>query len=481
MQTRAAAAPAHGGHEAPAPVPGRRTLVEQAYPWMVQRVASADADPDAIHAAAQRGVATPATALPFGQTIQRLFGRHDISQVQAHTGTEAGSSARAMGATAYATGHHVVLGSGTDLHTVAHEAAHVVQQRAGIQLRGGVGEAGDPHEQHANAVADGVVRGESVEHLLDRHGGGGGAAPAIQRQWVGTRVVEDEEQHEWRQTTKDEDTRDNGWYRKHDGDWQLVEAIKLKRKHESSGEKDKDKDKNKDSPSAAKKPKPKLDPKVQLPRNKSVQSAMSLVQDSEVGKDVLNQALEVSKHLEIELGKSTQTHLDYGGDRKGVDTIELSKDRMLVQGVGSVAQQLVMELCNLSNKLRFWEADYDAQNGKLDQEAYVELNERIEYDAALKVYGAWAAAQATPNKEAWGKSNHNPELLKSWETWWDHMQRKNQPHLDVYRRGWTWLLKDGAKRMPVPPTREPPPTSVAPETPSDQPQGGLKLVDYEDD
>jgi hypothetical protein len=53
-----------------------------------------------------------------------------------------------------------------DLFTSAHEAAHVVQQRAGVQLRGGIGEVGDPFEQHADAVAERVVRGESAEHLL---------------------------------------------------------------------------------------------------------------------------------------------------------------------------------------------------------------------------------------------------------------------------------------------------------------------------
>jgi hypothetical protein len=57
-----------------------------------------------------------------------------------------------------------------------------VQQRAGVHLQGGVGKAGDPHEQHADAVADKVVRGESAEPLLDRYAGGrahgGHAAPA---------------------------------------------------------------------------------------------------------------------------------------------------------------------------------------------------------------------------------------------------------------------------------------------------------------
>ena len=92
-----------------------------------------------------------------------------------------------MGAQAYATGNHVVLGAGTELHTVAHEAAHVVQQRGGVQLKGGVGEVGDAYERHADQVADAVVQGRSAEGLLDRYAGGSGGT-AVQRK---TSIVDD--------------------------------------------------------------------------------------------------------------------------------------------------------------------------------------------------------------------------------------------------------------------------------------------------
>src|SRR5262249_4304847 len=118
------------------------------------------------------GVATPSSALPHAAAIQAAFGKHDISGIQAHTGADAAASAKEMGAEAYATGDHVVLGGGADLHTVAHEAAHVVQQRAGVHLKGGVGAAGDRYEQHADAVADRVVQGTSAEGLLDEMTGG---------------------------------------------------------------------------------------------------------------------------------------------------------------------------------------------------------------------------------------------------------------------------------------------------------------------
>jgi hypothetical protein len=49
-----------------------------------------------------------------------------------------------------------------------------------VQLKGGVGQAGDAYEQHADQVADAVVQGKSAEVLLDRYSGGGGAA--VQRE-----------------------------------------------------------------------------------------------------------------------------------------------------------------------------------------------------------------------------------------------------------------------------------------------------------
>ena len=163
--------------------PGKRPLVEQAHLPAIQMHGASKQPEDSVHAAAARGVATPSSSLPFGDTIQRAFGRHDVSSVQAHTGPEAARSAKSMGADAYAAGDHVVLGN-ADLHTVAHEAAHVVQQRGGVQLKGGVGQAGDTYERHADAVADKVVAGESAEPLLSEMAGPGGPAGAVQHQAV---------------------------------------------------------------------------------------------------------------------------------------------------------------------------------------------------------------------------------------------------------------------------------------------------------
>lgn len=161
------------------PGPGKSTLVERAAVQQRAEGGAGDGKPaDGVHAAAARGVATASSPLPHADTIQRAFGHHDISQVKAHVGPDAASAAGEMGAQAFASGDHVVLGKGTDLHTTAHEAAHVVQQRAGVHLKGGVGEAGDPYERHADEVADLVVQGNSAEALLDQHAGGGKGAAA---------------------------------------------------------------------------------------------------------------------------------------------------------------------------------------------------------------------------------------------------------------------------------------------------------------
>jgi hypothetical protein len=67
-------------------------------------------------------------------------------------------------------------------HAATQETAHVVQQRAGVQLKGGIGTASDPHEQHADQVADRVVAGRSAEDLLDAYTSGANETPgAVQR------------------------------------------------------------------------------------------------------------------------------------------------------------------------------------------------------------------------------------------------------------------------------------------------------------
>ena len=124
-----------------------------------------DAD---IHTAAQHGVNSSSTPLPHLERIQESFGtRFDVSAIQAHVGSAATQANRRMSAQAYATGEHVAFREQPSLRLAAHEAAHVVQQRRGVQLIGGVGMEGDVYERHAEEVAQRVVEGASAESLLD--------------------------------------------------------------------------------------------------------------------------------------------------------------------------------------------------------------------------------------------------------------------------------------------------------------------------
>ena len=119
-----------------------------------------------VQQAASRGIAGGGANLPYLDRIQAAFGAHDLSDVRAHQGSAASGATKQMGAMAYATGNNVVFGQSPDLFTAAHEAAHVVQQRQGVQLSGNVGRAGDTYEQHADQVAARVVGGRNAEDLL---------------------------------------------------------------------------------------------------------------------------------------------------------------------------------------------------------------------------------------------------------------------------------------------------------------------------
>jgi hypothetical protein len=174
---------APGGARSTPGVPGKQTLVDQVQRMPLSGAVQAKADTDsqggeAVHAAAAHGTGGPSHEMPHLGTIRDLFGRHDVSGIKAHTDTAAAEGSRAMGAEAFAVGDHVAFGGAPSLHTAAHEAAHVVQQRGGVQLAGGVGAAGDAHEQHADAIADLVVQGKSAEPLLDRYAGSRSAATA---------------------------------------------------------------------------------------------------------------------------------------------------------------------------------------------------------------------------------------------------------------------------------------------------------------
>ncbi|MGC4982410.1 DUF4157 domain-containing protein [Streptomyces sp. DT193] len=116
----------------------------------------------------------------------------DFSDVRLHTDAAARASAAEIGARAYTSGSHVVIGDGGgDRHTLAHELTHVIQQRqgpvAGTDNGSGlrVSEPSDRFEREAESNARRVLGGSPAG--LEPQGGGqartvGAAqAPSVQR------------------------------------------------------------------------------------------------------------------------------------------------------------------------------------------------------------------------------------------------------------------------------------------------------------
>jgi hypothetical protein len=170
--------------------PGKRTLTSRLPPVQARGPVTAGERDDPVAERAAQGVgAGYGSPIPFLGEIQASFGRHDVAGIEAHVGGAAGEAAGDIGAEAYATGNQVAFARQPDLHTAAHEAAHVVQQRGGVELEDGVGRPGDAHERHADAVADRVVKGASAEGLLGEVAtpgpSGGARTGAVQRKTEG--------------------------------------------------------------------------------------------------------------------------------------------------------------------------------------------------------------------------------------------------------------------------------------------------------
>jgi hypothetical protein len=103
----------------------------------------------------------------------------DFSDVRVHTDAVARRSAAEVGARAYTSGQHVVLGrGGGDPHTLAHELTHVIQQRAGAVSgteRGdglSLSDPTDTFERAAEANAREVMSGKApAVQAADGHHG----------------------------------------------------------------------------------------------------------------------------------------------------------------------------------------------------------------------------------------------------------------------------------------------------------------------
>lgn len=117
----------------------------------------------------------------------------DFSDVRIHTDAKAAQSAAAVSAQAYTVGSEVVFGHGSfgpespeGQHTLAHELAHVLQQRkgpvSGTDIGGGVAvsDPSDSFEQEAEAKAS---RASADPTPMAANGGAPAAVTAVQASW----------------------------------------------------------------------------------------------------------------------------------------------------------------------------------------------------------------------------------------------------------------------------------------------------------
>ncbi|GHH66985.1 hypothetical protein GCM10018781_21600 [Kitasatospora indigofera] len=113
----------------------------------------------------------------------------DFSEVRVHTDSAAKASAAEVGARAYTSGNHIVIGEGGgDSHTLAHELTHVIQQRqgpvAGSDNGSGlrVSDPSDRFEREAEANATRAMSGAAPVQRAERAPSRrSGAAGTLQR------------------------------------------------------------------------------------------------------------------------------------------------------------------------------------------------------------------------------------------------------------------------------------------------------------
>ncbi|WP_399125879.1 DUF4157 domain-containing protein [Streptomyces sp. ITFR-6] len=102
--------------------------------------------------------------------MEARFGT-DFSDVRLHTDATAQRSAAEIGARAYTSGSHIVLGGATtDAHTLAHELTHVVQQRSGpvAGTDNGTGlKVSDPSDRFERAAEADAHRVMAAPHAHD--------------------------------------------------------------------------------------------------------------------------------------------------------------------------------------------------------------------------------------------------------------------------------------------------------------------------
>lgn len=153
------------GDRAPSLAALQRSVGNATVLRMLQRAASLGAPASGRRSSVHDVLRTPGRPLNSATRadMQARLGA-DFSDVRVHTGDAARRSAAEIGARAYTSGSHVVIGDGgADRHTLAHELTHVIQQRsgpvAGVDNGAGlsVSDPSDRYEREAEATATKVM------------------------------------------------------------------------------------------------------------------------------------------------------------------------------------------------------------------------------------------------------------------------------------------------------------------------------------
>ena len=155
-----------------------RSVTEPVAQVQLKAHSAVDDDAADMRETAAAGLQGSSESLPFQSQIAASFGpfADALRDVRVHVDRTGQAAAQEIGARAYTSDNHIVFAEQPDLYTAAHEAAHVVQQRGGVQLGDGVGRPGDAHERNADAVAERVVAGESAQDLLAVYASGSPAS-----------------------------------------------------------------------------------------------------------------------------------------------------------------------------------------------------------------------------------------------------------------------------------------------------------------
>jgi hypothetical protein len=109
-----------------------------------------------------------------------------LQAVRVRQDPAAQEQARELDAEAFARGDEILLGSGAPMPDspeaeglLAHEAAHIVQQRRASRVEDAIGAPGDRHEQAADQASVRMLAGAHAEPAA------GGSVPAVQREPIG--------------------------------------------------------------------------------------------------------------------------------------------------------------------------------------------------------------------------------------------------------------------------------------------------------